>query len=176
MAPFNTTLDEFLAQKSDWYSLVRSFSPALGPQLELTTEEVVTNATRSTLAALAFLGIEPDPRVALLPEERANCSHQAIAAPGRGSTGASEASDTDLMGAVRRVPACEALACRFCGKFARGSLQRVGRKPRGNRGELPRPPWQWTASSGSAGAPRDAEHHLGDGASGPFGHLEEVWL
>ena len=52
----------------------------------------------------------------------------------------------------------------------------LGSKLRLVRVELPHAHWQWTASRGSAGALRVTAQHPRDGANGPFGQLEEVWL
>ena len=59
---------------------------------------------------------------------------------------------------------------------SRAEVWSVGRKLWLVRGELPLARWQWTASRGSAGALRGTAQHPRDGANGPFGQLEEVWL
>jgi len=76
-APFTTTLEQFETEKRAWYQAVRSTVGA-GPQLAISTEEIVTDAKAATLRALNFLGVKPAEGVDIVaPENERVCAEDA---------------------------------------------------------------------------------------------------
>ena len=64
---FNTSVQDFRSQQSQWYSRVRSFA-SHGPQLELTTENFVAHQGDVVSRALEFLGVRAAPGTSILAE------------------------------------------------------------------------------------------------------------